>query len=99
MNNKVLLGVGLIGLAGVAAYFAFKQNTPSYNPPANLPGGSTPILPGQSYGGVVNSSSDAIWLTATGQLVNSLGQAFSSIYTAVQSNPGGSSAASAPATS
>lgn len=86
MNNKVLLGVGLIGLAGVAAYFAFKQNTPSYNPPSGLPSGSTPILPGQSYGGVQNSSSDAIWLTATGQLVNSLGQAFSSIYSAVQSN-------------
>ncbi len=87
MNNKVLLGVGLIGLAGVAAYFAFKQNTPSYNPPSGLPAGSTPILPGQSYGGVQNSSSDAIWLTASGQLINSLGQAFNSIYTAVQSNP------------
>lgn len=95
MNNKVLLGVGLIGLAGVAAYFAFQQNTPSYSPPSGLPSGSIPILPGQSYGGVQNSSSDAIWLTATGDLINSLGQAFNNVYGAVQSNP----KTNAPATS
>lgn len=98
MNNKVLLGAGLIGLAGVAAYFAFKQNTPAYNPPSGLPAGSTPILPGQSYNGVQNSSSDAVWLTASGQLINSLGQAFSSIYTAVQSNNSQQPSTSTPET-
>jgi hypothetical protein len=78
--NKTTTGLLLVAGAAVAAYFAFGQTTNSgWTPPP----GSTQIPAGQTVNGVTNSSSNAIWMTATGQLISSLGQAFGSIYGAV----------------
>jgi hypothetical protein len=80
MSNKTT-GLLLVGGAAVAAYFLFRQATPAQG---FIPYGSTAIPPGGAFGGVSNQSDAEIWITATGQILNALGQATTTILPAVQ---------------
>lgn len=84
MDMKYLI-LGAIGL-GAAYYFLSSDSGSSYTPQAPTGyGGATAVPPGGTYGntGIINDSGDWNWLTATGNLVNSLGTAFANIYPAV----------------
>lgn len=81
--NKQTIGLLILGAAVLGGgYLWYTQNGGGFTPPP----GSTQIPPGASYQGVQNSSSNAVWLTASGQFINSLGQAFGSIYGAIEAN-------------
>ena len=77
--DKKTTGILLIGGAAVAAYFLFRQTTTP-----QIPFGSTPVMPGGTFGTVTNQSDAQIWITATGQILNSLGQAAGTIISATK---------------
>lgn len=73
-TNQILLLAG-IGLAGFAAYKYFSAPTP----PPQAGSGATFIPPNQTVGGYVNTTGAPVWVTATGVIMNGLGQILSSI--------------------
>ena len=81
MDMKYLI-LGGIGLAA-AYYFLSTDSGTSYAPQAPTGySGATAVPPNGTYGntGVINDTGAWNWLTATGNLVNSLGTAFANIY-------------------
>jgi len=84
-KTMMILGVAAVGLA---AYYVFGTGSTGPRPPQGY-GNAMPIPPGSTYpggGGVQNQTGDYMWVTATGNLINSLGQAFGNIYGAVTAN-------------
>lgn len=83
--DKKMTGILLLGgaVAAAAYYFYTTSSTSGWTPPP----GANMIPPGGSYGGVQNTTQGAIYMTATGELLNSLGQAFSTVYGAVTTAP------------
>lgn len=79
--------IALFGLAGFAAYYLWTSSDTGSVPSPPYPGAGTPVPPGGTYPGtnLTNDTGAWNWLTATGNLVNSLGSAFANIYPAVTS--------------
>ena len=87
MKTNDLLLIGGLGLAGLAAYMLL---TPSAPPQAGS--GATFIPPNQNVGGYLNTTGAPVWVTATGVVMNGLGQILSSIPWNSITNQGGASA-------
>lgn len=93
-SNDILL-IGGLGLAGLAAYMYF--SSPSAPPQAGS--GATFIPPNQNVGGYLNTTGAPVWVTATGVVMNGLGQILSSIpWNSITNQGGAGSGTSAGAT-
>lgn len=75
MKTNDLLLIGGLGLLAFAGYSYF--SSPSAPPQAG--NGATFIPPNQNVGGYLNTTGAPVWVTATGVVMNGLGQILSSI--------------------
>jgi len=85
MKTNDLLLFGGLALAVGAAYMYF--TAPSAPPQAGS--GATFIPPNQNVGGYLNTTGAPVWVTATGVVMNGLGQILSSIPWSSITNQGG----------
>lgn len=75
MKTQDLLLIAGVAVAGFAAYKYFSTPTP----PPQAGSGATFIPPNQTVGGYMNTTGAPVWVTATGVIMNGLGQILSSI--------------------
>lgn len=94
MKTQDLLLIAGVAVAGFAAYKYFSTPTP----PPQAGSGATFIPPNQTVGGYMNTTGAPVWVTATGVIMNGLGQILSSIPWN-SFNSGGSSSSGSGSTS